>query len=243
MIDCSGSIGTIQHKCEAVNWYMEERVGCVNTSADGKNYRFEGATKGVVYIPKVVTNDVGRRAARSIMNVLGSPYLNYLDFVLDDLLVYPTFFHKVGQAILDGKIGISVNPAGMSPGAEAEYDYTASPPMFRIRYADMHTPLQKSAVVHEAVHAVNHLKGRDRDIPLDESAAYLAQSIFHRKMTGRRITDSNPLHDGIYQAADDVAQLVLNRKLLGDPESLNIRRAVVKVYSLGTYRYSGYPLP
>ncbi len=235
---------SLQNKCAAVNWYLEERLKCVNKTADGNNYRFVGALSGTIYIPKVVTNDVGRRAVQSVMSVLGSPYLHYLNFVLDDVFIHPTFFHKVGTAILDGKIGISVNPAGMDPGSEAEYAFTASPPMFRLRHADMLTAHQKSNIVHEAVHAVSHLKGRDRDILLDEAVAHLAQAIFHRKLTGRRVTNGVPgsAKDDAYKAADDVAQLVLKSQLLGEPESLSIRRALTSLYPLGKYSYSAYPL-
>jgi hypothetical protein len=41
-------------KCpEEVNWYLRERVGCQNTTADGKNYVFHGAdpAKSIIYIP------------------------------------------------------------------------------------------------------------------------------------------------------------------------------------------------
>lgn len=239
---------SFQNKCAAVNWLLEERVGCVN-SADGQNYSFEGATKGVIYIPKVVTNEVGRRAAKSVLDVLSSPYLHYLNFVFDDphsfndVLVYPTFFHKVSAAILDGKIGIAVNPAGLDPGAEAQYDHTGSPPMFSLRFADATSVLQKSAIIHEAAHAVSHLKGRDRDIVTDESVAYLAQTVYYRKLTGRRITDEDALHEAIYMAADDAARVVLKGRLLGESECLPILQAVAKVYDVGTYRYSGYPVP
>lgn len=234
----------MQNKCAAVNWYLEERLGCVNTTLDGNNYRFEGAKRGTIYIPKVVTNDVGRRAARSVMNALGSPYMHTLDFVLGDVFVHPTFFHKVGRAILDGKIGITVSPAGMDPASEAEYDFTASPPMFRLRQADMLTAYQKSNIIHEAVHATSHLKGRDREILLDEAVAHLAQAIYHRKLTGRRVTNGVPgsSKDNAYAAADGVAQLVLKGHLLGAAEVLSIRKALAKLYPLGTYPYGAFPL-
>lgn len=234
---------SFQNKCAAVNWYLEERVGCVKTT-DGENYSFEGATKGVIYIPKVVTNDVGRRAAKAVMSVLGSPYLHSLNFVLKDMLVYPTFFHKVGTAILDGKIGISVNPAKLDPGVEAGYEYFSTPPMFRLRYADMVTVHQKSVIVHEAVHALNHLKGRDRDILLDEVAAHLAQAVFHRKLSGKRVTNgyTDSAKDKAYVVADDVAQLVLKGQLLGDAEYESLRKAMRPLYSPGMYHYSAYTL-
>lgn len=235
---------SLHDKCAAVNWYLGERLGCINKTTDGKSYRFEGALNGTVYIPKVVTNDVGVQAARSVMSVLVSPHLNSLNFVLGGVFVHPTFFHKVGRAILDAKMGIAVNPTGMDPGAEAEYDFASKPPMFRLRHADMLTAHQKSTIVHEAVHAVSHLKGRDREIMLDEAVAHLAQAVFHRSWTGRRVTNGVPgsAKDAIYQAADDVAQLVLKGRLLGDPELLSIQQQVVKVYDMGTYRYSAHPI-
>jgi hypothetical protein len=239
---------SFQNRCAAVNWLLEERVGCVN-SKDGVNYSFVGATKGVIYVPKVVTNDVGRRAAKSVMNVLGSPHLHSLNFVFDDphsdndIVVYPTFFHKVAAAILDGKIGIAVNPAELEAGAEAQYDHTASPPMFYLRFADASSALQKSAIIHEAAHAVSHLKGRDRDIVTDESAAYLAQAVFYRKLTGSRINHGGEKVKAIYQAADDAAQVLARGKLIGESECLPIMQAVAKVYDLGTYHYSAFPVP
>lgn len=40
---------------EEVNWYLRERTGCTNTTADGKNYVFRGAddTKRVLHVPLV----------------------------------------------------------------------------------------------------------------------------------------------------------------------------------------------
>ena len=95
-----------------------------------------------------------------------------------------------------------------------------------------------------AAHAVSHLKGRDQDVLLDEAVAHLAQAIFHRKMTGRRVTNGVPgsAKDETYKAADDVAQFVLKGQKLGEDESLLIRRALTPLYWLGTYRYSAYPL-
>ena len=37
-------------KCRAVNWLLETRVGCTK-SKDGKNYSFEGANPGYIYVP------------------------------------------------------------------------------------------------------------------------------------------------------------------------------------------------
>jgi len=38
-------------KCRAVNWLLETRVGCTKSN-DGKNYSFEGANPGYIYVPK-----------------------------------------------------------------------------------------------------------------------------------------------------------------------------------------------
>src|SRR5262245_51938357 len=37
-------------KCRAVNWLLETRVGCIKSN-DGKNYSFEGANPGLIYVP------------------------------------------------------------------------------------------------------------------------------------------------------------------------------------------------
>src|SRR5262245_55710625 len=37
-------------KCRAVNWLLETRVGCTRSN-DGKNYSFEGASPGFIYVP------------------------------------------------------------------------------------------------------------------------------------------------------------------------------------------------
>jgi hypothetical protein len=233
---------SFRDKCAAVNWFLEDRVGC-NVSLDGQNYSFQGATKRYIYVPTVVTNDVGERAARSVLAVLGSPFVNAIQFVLDGMFIHPRFFHRVGEAILDGKIGIAVNPSGLEDTAEAQYDYTASPPMFNLRYSRMVTPFQKSAVIHEAVHAISHLKGRDRSSLFDESGAYVAQSIYHRQVTGRRVVfGQRPLADDICKAADDLAQKA-KRQLLSPEDSVPLHQKIVLVYDLETYRYSDYPIP
>jgi len=38
-------------KCRAVNWLLETRVGCTKSN-DGKNYSFEAANPGFIYIPR-----------------------------------------------------------------------------------------------------------------------------------------------------------------------------------------------
>jgi hypothetical protein len=38
-------------KCRAVNWMLETRVGCT-FSNDGKNYSFQGASPGYIFVPK-----------------------------------------------------------------------------------------------------------------------------------------------------------------------------------------------
>jgi len=38
-------------KCRAVNWLLETRVGCTKSN-DGKNFSFEGASPGFIYLPK-----------------------------------------------------------------------------------------------------------------------------------------------------------------------------------------------
>ncbi len=233
---------SFQDKCAAVNWYLEERVGCTK-SHDGTNYSFEGAGIGIIYVPSVVSDDVGRRAAKSVLDVLGSPYVHHIDFVLGSMFIHPTFFHKVGHAVLDGKIGLAVNPRGLSPSAEAEYDQTVSPPMLNLRYSRINTPYRKSAVIHEAVHAISHMKGKDRSILFDEGNAYLAQAIYYRKATGTRLTYLDPKKDGICQVADELAQKVLRYQLLGQEDNQALQDKVVKVYPTGTYYYSAYPFP
>jgi hypothetical protein len=42
---------SLDDKCRAVNWLLETRVGC-SQSKDGKNYSFEGASPGFIYVPK-----------------------------------------------------------------------------------------------------------------------------------------------------------------------------------------------
>jgi hypothetical protein len=238
-----------QDKCAAVNWLLEDRVGCT-VSHDGKNYSFENARIGYIYVPTVVTNDVGVRAARSVLAVLGSPFVNDIDFILiskfnkSRMFIHPRFFRDVAHALLDGKMGIAVNPGGIDHHAEAEYDYTTSPPLFKLRYSQMETAFQKSAVIHEAVHAINHLKGTDRLSHFCESSAYLAQAIYHRRLTGRRVEyRQQPLVDDICRVADDMARKVLKRQQLEESDSQAIEQKVVLEHGLKTYRYSAYPIP
>lgn len=48
----------LTNKPEEINWYLKNYVGCVNATADGKNYTFRGATykpeenKGVIFVPR-----------------------------------------------------------------------------------------------------------------------------------------------------------------------------------------------
>ena len=34
-----------------VNWYLRRNVGCKTTTFDGKNYKFQGASPGIIYLP------------------------------------------------------------------------------------------------------------------------------------------------------------------------------------------------
>jgi hypothetical protein len=229
---------SFQDKCAAVNYYLEERVGCKN-SKDGKNYTFDGASPGYIYVP-TAPEDVGLKAAKRVLSILGSPYVHYIDFVLGDMFIHSTFFHKVGKAILKGKIAIVVDSA---LGSNGVYDWTTSPPTFALKTHKLFTADLKTVVIHEAVHAISHMKGKNRDSLLDESAAYVAQAIFHRKLTGKRQESGNEKADGIYQVADDLAQKLAKAELLGSAEKQAIEDKVIKVYSKGTYRYADYPFP
>lgn len=48
----------LTNKPEEINWYLKNYVGCVNATADGKNYTFRGApykpqeNKGVIFVPR-----------------------------------------------------------------------------------------------------------------------------------------------------------------------------------------------
>ena len=85
------------------------------------------------------------------------------------------------RAILDGKIGLAVNPGGIDFNAEAEYDYTVAPPMFNLRYSMMVTPFQKAAVMT--------LDGRGEKATTGASPG-LVQAWFARRSFAARLAPS-----------------------------------------------------
>jgi len=178
-----------------VNWYLQEYVGCVLKTADGKNYRFSTAAKpGLLYLPRhnfkrgiggsrigVGTCDDGpeqvpakdKTATNTVRWALNLPAVSSLQFNLCGQKVWPDDYHRVRRLIGEGEIVVAHNSsldesAAYSPETDSIYLGTK---------ANLSEDAV-SVVIHEATHAAFDAASVKVDDVTSEMVAYVAQMLF-----------------------------------------------------------------
>ena len=122
-----------------------------------------------------------------INRLLRSDAVAGIDFDLNGLYISGAGFARVGQLIADGHIGIHIDSdlcAGAqydprSFGDSGPYD---SPNVMTLRTAQISDRYVQAYVVHEATHALCDLMRARGYVYVEESAAYLAEVIFARRL-------------------------------------------------------------
>ncbi len=234
---------------DEVNWYLQEYVGCRETSPDGRNYRF-GRQPGnsrpvVVYIPKWDWMPPGphqKEARQAVITVLREPSVANLHFQAGTMELRRGDLTLVADAIEHGKIRLLHRP---SLGHMAVYDPSRN--RMAIPFDRLPPVGSRALIVHEAVHAVMDIRKVPQTMVEAESAAYIAQALY-LKLHGLDMADSvvspgffaNPrnfiawrlIFDRAAAIADTVATTVSDGDLRALAAGLNISK---------TYENEGAP--
>lgn len=157
-----------------VNWYMHHYLGCWKTK-DGKNFCFDEAEVGQLYIPPVGwTRGTGALPIESFAaEVLDRCVADYRPIYWEKTWVGPTGLGKVIRAVRDGRIKVVLDPAWPTP---ASYDPDAN--KLFIKTASFAKVLHVSTLVHEATHAVLDQNKADLAYWKHEFLGFLAQGLF-----------------------------------------------------------------
>ncbi|MBI3281292.1 MAG: hypothetical protein HYZ57_15765 [Acidobacteria bacterium] len=212
-----------------VNWYLEFYVGCKAAAADGLNFRFDSAdSPGIIYIPPsswTPSEDLALR--REVAWALSGPVVARLNVTHAGYFIRGTTLAAIANRVLDGEIGVIVDPK-LSSG-DAEYD--SGTDTFHLGFRRASTTTRKGLVVHEAVHAALDMKAASSiTVAESESLAYVVQSYYVREHTinpeSVRLTSADPLKDKVYEIAWDMAAALAGGKQPTAVEWLALDHAV-----------------
>lgn len=187
-----------------VNWYLEFYVGCTQPADDGKNYRFDSLdSPGTIYIPPSSWSPSEDLALRQeVAFALTGPVVGRVNVLHAGRAVSGRSLAAVGVRVLEGEIGVTVDPALGSD--EAEYNSGTNTLHLGFRRAPTRT--KKALIVHEAVHAVLDMRATSGlTIAESESLAYVVQSFYMHEHTpdptAERLNDKNAKKDKVYEIA------------------------------------------
>jgi hypothetical protein len=212
-----------------VNWYLEFYVGCTHAASDRQNYRFDSAdSPGLVYVPPASwtpSRDLALR--REVTAALSGPVVSRINVKHAGYLITGTTIAIIANRVIDGEIGIVVDPKIGSNSAE----YDSGTDTFYLGFASASSTTRKALILHEAVHAALDLKvASGVTIAESESLAYVVQCYYVREHTAdptaNRLTSSNPLKDKVYQIAWDMAEILSKGKQPSPIEWLALDHAV-----------------
>jgi hypothetical protein len=187
-----------------VNWYLEFYVGCTRPADDGKNYRFDGSDNpGTIYIPPsswTPSEDLALR--QEVAFALAGPVVARVNVLHGGRAVIGRSLAAVGVRVLEGDIGVTIDPSLNSD--EAEYNSGTNTLHLGFRRAPTWT--KKALIVHEAVHAVLDMRAASGlTIAESESLAYVVQCFYMHEHTPdpttERLEDDNERKDHVYEIA------------------------------------------
>ncbi len=118
---------------------------------------------------------------RAIARLLRSDPVAGIDFDLNGLYISGAGFARVADLIADGHIRIHID-ADLCAGAQYDPSYD-NPNTLTLRSAQISDPYVQVYAVHEATHALCDLVRARGYVYVEESAAYLAEVIFARRVS------------------------------------------------------------
>ncbi len=188
--------------CDEVNWCLHNLVGCRKTTKDGRNYEFGKpcASKQFIYVPtsawKPPTTD-DDAAWFLVSKVLNSATVKGLHASVAEfgLSISGHDFARIGYLVNTKRIAVRLD-RGHPHGAEY---VPASDTMILSTLGN--TAVDKSLIVHEAVHAsfdYRHSQGVYTRVLQEECFCYIVQMLYLQKMLG----GSWPSYWGSFPARD-----------------------------------------
>jgi hypothetical protein len=149
----------------------------------------------------------------AIVEVLESPQINAIDFTLRSKRYQPGDFKPIKEFIRDRKIELDWNPGA---GDSAAYFHLKD--KLETGFFKPTTSLQKSVVVHEAVHAICDKRGSAMPVEEGEAVGHIAQCVYYRKLTGRHIREVTyaPTADVLTTAGNIAIDILAGRSIQSD---------------------------
>ncbi len=142
-------------------------------------------------------------------------------------------YDKVASAIFNNQIGVDINYGYKSFAA-----YSSPANIFIFSRPMTLSMNDRSAIIHEATHAVNDIQGPKVISGLfDEVVAFIAEALFWRKRAGRPKSQLE-----VYQVADQVAQSIISGDEVDDDimQDLSSKVRQDPTYGPDTYGLSRY---
>ncbi len=189
--------------------------------------------------------EIEEAGRRLVLNVLDGPYTSRVRFVYRGQEVNFGSFQLVRQHVASGRIGIHYDPHVASTGLAVycpDNSHATAPNCIVLPHVNIVTWKQWSVLLHECVHASQDIRGLPLHHSLSEGAAYIAQNLYHRMATGRRVPDSSPTANAVHAQADVFVMQILASGMSGAPEfSAEAIAEFDRVIGLAGYR--GEPVP
>jgi hypothetical protein len=191
-----------------VNWYLANKVGCVLTTADGKNYRFSSAASpGVIYIPKATWKADGKLGKMPSGGDGPAPGENAGGSADPDAPLTDDDLRSKASAVSTVRAAATLMLEFVVPFSnylvtkgkfqkvhtylEEEYIRTRHRPALgkyakyfidgnemHLGFREMGTAEQSGLIVHEAVHAMMDIDAQPIIDKHSEAAAYIAQMYY-----------------------------------------------------------------
>jgi hypothetical protein len=165
-----------QQAAKEVNWYLENYVGCTQTTDDRRNYKF--SPPGKIWLPPggggVPSPDEAAR--KLVLSILRGPVMKRMTFGVGGVVIAAWHYEEVAQAIEAGKIVVKSNP---KLGNSASYFHWAKPARIEI------SPTASAGlIIHECTHAIFDMRKLVTRVEQQEAFGYLSQHLYNHLVRG-----------------------------------------------------------
>jgi hypothetical protein len=197
----------LQEAAREVNWYLQEYVGCTQTTPDNRNYVFAGANPGEVWLPNstpaaappptspatppapLTPDQIARNA---VLATLRDPAVTLMNFGVGRLYIPANQYEWVAKAIEENYITVREDA---SLTGSAYYNWKDNritvPP-----YGGNPSIGQRALIIHECTHAIVDLRMITTHVEETEGIAYVAQALYSnlKGHNHRHVVSADP-HD------------------------------------------------
>lgn len=176
------------------------------------------------------------KLADMVAAILSAPGLARINFTVGRVSVSHADFARVAKAISKGLIPVVLNKGNADSGS-----YNPATDIFKIPDDDLTKPDVRAVIVHEAVHAINDLRGKRLVRIEDETAAYLAHFMYLRMFDPRFSGGEIPEADGssntdFVRLALQMARQLLDRFSVTESQVADLQDMIVLLPTYGNSR-------